>query len=66
MKSHEKTAAQVMADIAEHIRQIKRRSDGDFFLKLLILFNSNDLAFWSGFPDITHNRLQQVQIGGIW
>ena len=24
------------------------------YLKLHILFNSNDLAIWSGFPDITH------------
>ena len=26
------------------------------YLKLHILFNSNGLAIWSGFPDITHNK----------
>ena len=26
------------------------------YLKLHILFNSNGLALWSGFPDITHNK----------
>ena len=26
------------------------------YLKLHILFNSNGLAIWSGFPDITHSK----------
>ena len=25
-------------------------------LKLPIVFNSNGLAIWSGYPDITHNK----------
>ena len=26
------------------------------YLKLHILFDSNGLAIWSGFPDVTHNK----------
>ena len=36
------------------------------YLKLHILFNSNDVAIWSGCPDITHNKKIMADNQPFW
>ena len=36
------------------------------YLKLHILFNSNGLVIWSGFPDIAHNKKIMADNRPFW